>query len=480
MTRWTRRIAGRFSRGSGGRHPGAKASAVQQALGVDIRLNSALFDRVLEHVEDFDRGEEAGFLICSTSRLAERFVLLAREWYPIPESHLARYANQSVLTWSADFNSTMLQKAVDEDATLVLVHSHGTASPRFSHDDRVKEKPLFASFSRIIGMQPVGTLLLGDGDATGSFWLDGENALEFRRLVVIDDTTQNWHSAERPPSPLPARQRLNRQSVAISPESDEKMARARVGVIGLSGGGSHVVQQISHQGIGGLIVVDDKIVEVPHLGRLVGAVEADVGVTKKVDLAMRVANGIDSSIDVVRVDSRFPSAAAIAALKEADVIVACVDRFDAREAINAFCRRYLIPLVDVGMSIRSAGERLATADGQVIASIPGHPCLRCFFLTDAVLDYERKTRPPGYDTTVDAPGDPQVVSMNGVLASEASNTVLDLITGYSGGRRGAKQWQYEGREGNLEISDLPPARAGCPACAEEGFGDPICLLAEPL
>lgn len=140
------------------------------------------------------------------------------------------------------------------------------------------------------------------------------------------------------------------------------------------------------------------------------------------------------------------------------MVVTCLARFDAREAVNAFCRRYLIPLIDIGISIRSTGERLARADGQVIVSLPGQTCLRCFFLTDALLALEQLERPPGYDDNPEAPGDPQVVSMNGVLASEACNCVLDLITGYSGGRRGARQWQYEGRSGDR-------SRQSCPARA---------------
>jgi hypothetical protein len=112
------------------------------------------------------------------------------------------------------------------------------------------------------------------------------------------------------------------------------------------------------------------------------------------------------------------------------------------------------------------------ADGQVIVSLPGRTCLRCFFITDAVLDRERRENPPGYDDNLNAAGQPQVVSMNGVLASEACNCVLDLLTGYSGGRRGARHWQYEGRSGELLPSDLPTPRPGCPACAQEGKGDP--------
>jgi len=439
---------------------------------VDVRIAAGLFEQVRTHVEDFSRGEEAGFLICSSSQVGSGYILLARQWHPIPEAAIARYAGGPVLSWSADFNSHVLQRAVEIDGTPVLVHSHGSPSPRFSADDRSKERPLFGAFSRIVDAMPTGTLLVGAGDAVGSFWLAGGNDLRFRRLVILGDSIDTWYSAEHPPPLVPPRRRLDRQVIAIGPDSDLKLARARVAVLGLSGGGSHVFPQLAHQGVGTLIPIDDEIVDATNLGRLMGATESDVDHTAKVAVAERVVTAIDSSIAVIPVPARFPSSEAIAALKSADVVVACVDRFAAREAINAFCRRYLIPLVDIGMSIRSSGERLASADGQIIVSLPGHPCMRCFFTTDAVLARERAERPPGYDENPDAPGEPQVVSMNGVLASEACNSVLDLITGYSGGRRGARQWQYDGRTGHLEPFDLPSARPGCPACAEEGHGDP--------
>lgn len=467
-----RRLARSRSADASATSPTTARPAADSPAFVDIRIADGVFERVRTHVEDFSRGEEAGFLICAESRVPRGHILLVREWHPVPETAIARNAGGSVLSWSAEFNSEILQRALDLDATPVLVHSHGSPSPRFSNDDRAKERPLFGALSRMVDPLPTGSLLLGVGDAAGSFWLGGSNELRFRRLVVVSDTIDTWYSAEHPPPSARVRRRLDRQAVAIGPASDAKLARAQVAVLGLSGGGSHVIQQLAHQGIGTLIPIDDQLVDETNLGRLVGATEADVDVTSKVALAKRVACGIDASIDVDGVEERFPSHATISALKEADVVVACLDRFDAREAVNTFCRRYLIPLVDVGMSIRSAGEQLATADGQVIVSLPGYPCPRCYFITDAVLARERTDRPPGYDDNPDAPGDPQVVSMNGVLASEACNSVLDLITGYSGGRRGARQWQYEGRSGHLEPHDLPPARPGCPACAEEGHGDP--------
>jgi hypothetical protein len=45
---------------------------------VDLRISGPLFATVRRHVEDFSRGEEAGFLVCSASRLDAADVLLAR------------------------------------------------------------------------------------------------------------------------------------------------------------------------------------------------------------------------------------------------------------------------------------------------------------------------------------------------------------------------------------------------------------------
>ncbi len=457
------------------RQLGAAAPSPAAPRAVDLRIGAELFARVRAHVEDFSRGEEAGFLICSIARLADRDVLLAREWLPVPDEAIERNAGGSVLSWSASFNSEALERALALDCTLVLVHSHGSENPQFSADDRNKERALFGTFSRLLGTLPAGTVVLGDGDAIGSFWADGANSMDLGSVMIAGDTLEAWSGLDGPAAG-PPRRRLARQSVAIGSGSDAKLANAKVAVIGISGGGSHVVQQLAHQGVGTIIAIDDELIDETNLGRVVGAVEADIDATLKTDVAERVATGIDHAITVVKVEHRFPSPEAIAALKEADVLVGCVDRFDARENINAFARRYLLPLIDVGLAIVSSGERLAIADGQVAVALPGRPCLRCWLVTDAVLAHEREHRPPGYDENPDALGDPQVVSLNGVLASEACNCVLDLITGYSGGRRTGKFWQYEGRSGTLNPHDLPAHNPACPACAQNGLGDPRLAL----
>ena len=116
------------------------------------------------------------------------------------------------------------------------------------------------------------------------------------------------------------------------------------------------------------------------------------------------------------------------ALKTADEIVSCVDSFAVRAQLAEFGRRHLVPMIDIGMGIETVAGTLRAADGQMIVTVPSSACARCTpLLSDAVLARERAERPPGYDLNLDA-GDPQVVSINGTLAAEACNSVLDLLT----------------------------------------------------
>jgi hypothetical protein len=92
-------------------------------------------------------------------------------------------------------------------------------------------------------------------------------------------------------------------------------------------------------------------------------------------------------------------------------------------------------------------KRLRGPHGVGVGELSGHrrnagsSCLRCGpLLSDAVLERERHDRLPGYDLNANPLGNPQVVSMNGVLASGAVNCALALVTGYSNGARGATWW----------------------------------------
>ncbi len=212
---------------------------------------------------------------------------------------------------------------------------------------------------------------------------------------------------------------LQRQSF-LGPKSDDVLLHTKVGIIGLGGGGSHVAQQLAHLGVGTFILVDPDQIEDTNLNRLIGGTADDVAKTSfKVDIAARLIQGIrpDSLIRA------FPTAwiTQIALLQTCDVVFACVDSMIGRNEIEAFTRRFLIPLIDVGMDVHALDSGLVMS-GQVAVSLPDRPCLRCMgLISEAEMTVEANL----YGK---AGGQPQVVWPNGVLASTAVGFLVHIIS----------------------------------------------------
>jgi molybdopterin/thiamine biosynthesis adenylyltransferase len=413
--------------------------------------------------------EVAGFLLCRRGQLPNgRMLLVAGTWHPVPLAmRLSRPGFG--LAWRAEFNAAISDEAERTGSLPVLLHRHSPRWPaRLSHRDLDVGRPLMAAMSRNIA-RPVGMAVYNDETLDGEMWEHGARVDAVIEIAIPSAPLRNIPSRAR----SSARPRLVRQSQAIGPDSDARLAAATVAIVGLSGGGSHIAQQLAHQGFGGFSLIDDQAVDATNRGRLVGSRSGDDGVPKT-RVAARMIKAIDPAARVVEIEHRVSHPDAIAAMAGADLVVAAVDTFVAREQINALCRRYAVPLIDIGMALTSERETLARADGQVVLTLPGHPCMRCLpLLSDAVLRAEAQRRRPGYDDATDAVGDPQVVSMNGLIASQAANVALAMVTGYmpASALQSGAYWQYDALTGELTPSRMPPRRQNCPGCAEDGHAD---------
>ena len=171
----------------------------------------------------------------------------------------------------------------------------------------------------------------------------------------------------------------------------------------------------------------------------------------------------------------FPSPAALRTLRECDVIVACLDRFRARDELNRFCKRYLIPLIDLGMEIALSADGVpatASIPGRISKVQPDGPCLRCQgVVDDARLEDERGRRAPGFSASRRLP-DPAVITLNGVVVSIAATEVLQILTGFAGLESPNCGWIYDGVTGAVERVEKR-FRGGCPVCVRErAAGDP--------
>jgi len=261
--------------------------------------------------------------------------------------------------------------------------------------------------------------------------------------------------------------RFQRQSF-LGENSEGVLREATLGYVGLGGGGSHLVQQSAHLGIGGYVLVDPDHLTDTNTNRLIGGMLKDIRrATLKVKIARRMIRGLVESPRLVLKPTSWHEAHD--ALKRCDAIIGAVDSYVEREQLERFARRHLIPYIDIGMDVHRLGEGHHLISGQVILSLPGGPCLRCCGL---VTD-ERLTQEAGVYGA--AGGKPQVVWPNGVLASTAIGVVVQLLTPWLHNPPSFIYLDYDGNRGTL----VPNQRMAllqdhvCPHHPAHETGDPL-------
>jgi molybdopterin/thiamine biosynthesis adenylyltransferase len=219
---------------------------------------------------------------------------------------------------------------------------------------------------------------------------------------------------------MTARGDFSRQSF-LGDDAENVLANARVAIVGLGGGGSHIAQQLAHVGVGHFRLIDPQEIDASNLNRLVGATENDViNGTPKVEIAERVIHSVRPWADVRVSKTEWQAAADL--LKDAHVVFGCVDGYRQRMYLESAARRFCLPYIDIGMDVTRLAERHYAVAGQMISTRPGGPCMRCLgFLTQQRLDREE-------NDYADAGINPQVVWTNGTLASLAVGAFVRLLT----------------------------------------------------
>jgi molybdopterin/thiamine biosynthesis adenylyltransferase len=218
-------------------------------------------------------------------------------------------------------------------------------------------------------------------------------------------------------------ERYSRQSF-LGHQAQGIIGTCVVGVVGLGGGGSHIVQQLAHLGFQNYLLFDPDVVEESNLNRLIGGTVGDAKNRQlKIEVARRLILGLQPGADIEAYSRRWQDEAE--ALRRCDLIFGCVDGFRERLELEISSRRYLIPFIDIGLDVNQVGDEAPVMAGQVILSMPGAPCMQCMkFITDDNLSEEGRR----YG---DAGSHPQVVWANGVLASTAVGICTDLLTDWT-------------------------------------------------
>jgi molybdopterin-synthase adenylyltransferase len=433
------------------------------SLGVELRGGEAL-----EDARRFLLGskrEELVAIFGRTARTESGLLFLAQAAETAPEHMVWR--DKEGLHWKPELTRAWTHRAEDAKQGVLLLHAHAHSGiVGLSNTDNGTCTRILDHFETAIPCQTHGYGVIGDEAIAGWFAWDGKR-LPWVHMKTVACPIRTW--AQNPASMPPVAPAMSRQVAAITEVGQARMAASTVALIGVGGAGSTVADQLAHMGVGRILICEADVVNDVNLSRQTGAGPSNVGALKG-EVAAATIRHANPAVTVVVVPERFPGIRSHVLLREVDVIVSCVDSAAARHEVNKFSRRFLIPVVDVGATIRrSADDELELIAGHTARILPDGACLECEGLTSPALrESELDGHGVPYWERDDAIGAPQIMSINGLLASLAVTEVLRLVAGLSEDHH-SRHWRYEALEG--EVYAREPISPGCHVCELLGRGD---------
>jgi hypothetical protein len=318
----------------------------------------------------------------------------------------------------------------------------------------------------------VAGLALGQSSVAGEIWSPGGERRSVDRMRVVGPTVEFVYP-EPPRGAGATDERFDRQVRLFGAAGQARLKALHVAVVGAGGGGSILIEQLAHLGVGTITAIDFDVVKRHNLSRIMGATAADArrGI-KKVEIARRLVRAIDPGIDLRAVDGDIADADTARLLIDADYLLLATDTATARLVANAVSQTFLVPLIQIGAKVetRKDGtiEQIYTAVRPVL---PRRGCLACAGLIDPIA-LQREVATPEERANQNYLGDPEVIdpsvtTLNAASAAGALNVLLMSVIGQASDELAAHRITLT-REGNvLALADKhDPA---CRWCGEESL-----------
>jgi molybdopterin-synthase adenylyltransferase len=380
--------------------------------------------------------------------------------WPSPNDYTRRGLLEAEL--SPEFVARVTKRARLAGSALVFVHSHpGSGAPEFSHIDDGGEKHLRGFLAHRHPAFQHAAVVVSRGGARARSLGTGEEiriiSVGATRDVVFDPDVDEVSISER----------FERQVRAFGPNGQRRLERLRMAIVGLGGMGSIVAQELVHLGVRDFILVDPDVIELTNLNRVVGAMADDVG-TPKVEVTARYIKTFNKNANVLGVRGDVIQARVAHELLDADLIFCCTDSHGSRAVIQQASYQYMIPCIDMGVTIAVDEGRITHIYGRVQLLAPGLACLTCGNLLDPnevrqdmMTAFERRADPYIQGEREPAPA---VVSLNGTVASLAVTMLLATVSGIP---VGARHVLYNAMKSAMRVVRAEP-EADCYICSKAG------------
>jgi proteasome lid subunit RPN8/RPN11 len=353
-------------------------------------LPAKLADELRAHLFPGDGLEAAALLLCTvTGQRCPKW--LGRGVVRVPHAECTR--RPDFITWPGDHVETAIDRASARGDAVIAVHSHPGGLFAFSDADDESDRVLMSAIRHGTDRAP-GSAIMIPGGAMRARVYEGDRATPFDLVLKAGaDIETWWNDGATGSGPL-------KPAMAFTGEMRASLSRLSVCVIGVSGTGSIVAEQIARLGVGEIILIDFDKIEERNLNRILNATLADIGVLK-VEMFADAIRRYRRDGEVISVPHSVATREAVLAACEADILVSCVDSAEGRHIADRLSACFAMPLFDVGVAIPTeplpgGGRRIAEVYGRVDYVYPGGSSLMDRGVYDTALleaEYLARTAP---------------------------------------------------------------------------------------
>ncbi|MGO9269263.1 MAG: HesA/MoeB/ThiF family protein [Terriglobia bacterium] len=379
----------------------------------------------------------------------------------------------------------LIKEARGKEQAIVKVHSHVGDFRKFSPLDDNSDRSLFESVASLLedGLCHASLIMLTSGEIFGRVVENGAIGDGLSSVMVVGDDLKIWTgNRTREPETFTVR-----QAQAFGQGTTGKLRSLAVAIVGCSGTGSIVAEQLARLGVGKLVLVDPDIIEERNLNRILNSGKEDAYLNRyKVHAIASAIARMGFGQEVVPLSLNLATRTAVFAVAACDAVFGCMDGVEGRHLLNRLATFYCLPYFDVGVRLDADGlGGVASVAGAVHYLQPGRSSLLSrglYTMAQVEAEEMRRMNPELYARHRDegylrgiVEERPAVITVNMFFASLAVNEFLARLHPYR--NRPNSDYAYVG--GNLAEVALLSEPEG-PECAilkhRVGTGDVEPLL----
>ena len=317
---------------------------------LQLRICGKDYDLLQKHLYPGDNKEAIAFALCGRLKEANHEHLLVNEIVVIPHE-LCRIREENLVKWPFTYLENMLMKAHKKKLSVLKIHSHPTGYPKFSGIDDRNDKDVFRSINGWLdhGECNASAVMLPDGRIFGRFVYDDVSFHPIDRILVAGNSVQVWDYG----NDYEFKDFELRNLQTFGPQTIRLLKKLNAVVVGCSGTGSPVIEQLTRLGIGKLLLIDPDRVEDKNLNRIINSTSIDAKKKrKKVKVLRKRINKIGLGTKVEISDQNIcDSKELLKKIATYDIVFGCTDTIESRHFLNRLSTFFITPYIDLGVKL---------------------------------------------------------------------------------------------------------------------------------